>query len=151
MNKEKLTNNAATILSLIAIFGFLAWANSYASPYIIQILNITAIYIILSTSYNLVNGITGQFSLGPNAFMAVGAYTASLLTMSPAEKELTFIIQPLISPLSKISLPFLPSLLIAGVVTSIFAFLISFPVFRVRGDYLSIVTLGVGQSSQSFV
>src|SRR5574341_1900423 len=103
MNKEKLTNNAATILSLIAIFGFLAWANSYASPYIIQILNITAIYIILSTSYNLVNGVTGQFSLGPNAFMAIGAYTSALLTLTPLEKEITYIIEPIVSPLGEIS------------------------------------------------
>src|SRR5574341_416138 len=103
MNKEKLTNNAATILSLITIFGFLAWANSYASPYVIQILNITAIYIILSTSYNLVNGVTGQFSLGPNAFMAIGAYTSALLTMTPDEKGITFIIQPIVSPLGEIS------------------------------------------------
>jgi branched-chain amino acid transport system permease protein len=150
MNKEKLTNNAATILSLIAVFGFLAWANSYSSAYVIQILNITAIYIILATSYNLVNGVTGQFSLGPNAFMAIGAYTSALLTMSPAEKEITFIIEPVVSPLGKISLPFLPSLLIAGVVTSIFAFLIAFPVFRVRGDYLAIVTLGFGEIVRVF-
>ncbi|KRT64943.1 MAG: amino acid/amide ABC transporter membrane protein 2, HAAT family [Candidatus Dadabacteria bacterium CSP1-2] len=150
MKREKLIRNLATFLSLLAIFGFLKLANSYTSAYIIQILNITAIYIILSTSYNLVNGVTGQFSLGPNAFMAVGAYTASLLTMSPAEKELTFIIEPIISPLGKISLPFLPSLLIAGVVTSIFAFFIAFPVFRVRGDYLAIVTLGFGEIIRVF-
>ncbi|MCI0454351.1 MAG: branched-chain amino acid ABC transporter permease [Candidatus Dadabacteria bacterium] len=150
MNKEKLTNNAATILSLIAIFGFLVWANSYASPYVIQILNITAIYIILSTSYNLVNGVTGQFSLGPNAFMAIGAYTSALLTLTPLEKEITYIIEPIVSPLGEISLPFLPSLLIAGVTASIVAFLIAFPVFRVRGDYLAIVTLGFGEIVRVF-
>ena len=79
MKREKLIRNLATFLSLLTIFGFLKWANSYTSPYIIQILNITAIYIILSTSYNLVNGVTVQFSLGPNAIMAVGGLTLGLI------------------------------------------------------------------------
>jgi len=150
MKRGNLVKTTATILSLLALLGFLKWADSSASPYFVQILNITGIYIILSTSYNLVNGVTGQFSLGPNAFMAIGAYTASLLTMAPAEKEITFIIEPIISPLDKIALPFLPSLLIAGVVSSLFAFLIAFPVFRVRGDYLAIVTLGFGEIVRVF-
>jgi branched-chain amino acid transport system permease protein len=150
MKRENLVKITATFLSLLALLGFLKWTNSYASPYIVQILNLTAIYIILSTSYNLVNGVTGQFSLGPNAFMAIGAYAAALLTMTPAEKEITFIIEPIISPLDNIALTFLPSLLIAGVVTALFAFLIAFPVFRVRGDYLAIVTLGFGEIVRVF-
>ncbi|MGQ0793241.1 MAG: branched-chain amino acid ABC transporter permease [Deltaproteobacteria bacterium] len=150
MNRENWTKPLATLLCLLAVAAFLGWADSSASPYFIQILNITAIYVILSTSYNLVNGVTGQFSLGPNAFMAIGAYTAALLTLTPGEKEITFIIDPIVSPLDKISLPFLPSLLCAGAVSSIFAFLIAFPVFRVRGDYLAIVTLGFGEIIRVF-
>jgi branched-chain amino acid transport system permease protein len=150
MKRENFIKITATFLSLLALFGFLKWTSSYTSPYSVQILNLAAIYIILSTSYNLVNGVTGQFSLGPNAFMAIGAYTAALLTMTPAEKEITFIIEPIISPLDKIALPFLPSLLIAGVVTALFAYLIAFPVFRVRGDYLAIVTLGFGEIVRVF-
>lgn len=150
MKREKIIKTAATVISLLVLIGFLKWTSSYESPYIVQILNTTAIYIILSTSYNLVNGITGQFSLGPNAFMAIGAYTSALLTMTPDEKEITFIIQPIISPLDKIAIPFLPSLLIGGVIAALFAFLIGFPVFRVRGDYLAIVTLGFGEIVRVF-
>ena len=150
MDRDNLVRISATGLSLVVLLGFLGWANSNASPYVIQILNIAGIYIILSTSYNLVNGVAGQFSLGPNAFMAIGAYTAALLTMTPAEKEITFIIEPIIPPLDEISLPLFPSLVIAGFISSIFAFLIGFPVFRVRGDYLAIVTLGFGEIVRVF-
>jgi branched-chain amino acid transport system permease protein len=99
-------------------------------------------------SYNLINGICGQFSLEPNAFVAIGAYTSALLTMSPAEKQASFIIEPLIWPLNMISVPFWFSLIAAGLVTGFFAFLMGFPVFRVRGDYLAIVTLGFGEVVQ---
>jgi branched-chain amino acid transport system permease protein len=83
--------------------------------------------------------------LEPNAFVAIGAYTSALLTMSPAEKQASFIIEPLIWPLNMISVPFWLSLIAAGLVTGCLAFLMGFPVFRVRGDYLAIVTLGFGE------
>ena len=65
--------------------------------------------------------------------------------MTPAEKELNFILDHVIWPLSVIQVPFAVSLLAAGFVAALFAFLISFPVLRVRGDYLAIVTLGFGE------
>ena len=134
-----------TGLSLVCLFAFLYWAKGNASEYHLRLLNNCAIFATLAVSYNLINGICGQFSLEPNAFVAIGAYTSALLTMSPAEKQLSFIIEPLIWPLSVISIPFWLSLVAAGVVTAFFAFLMGFPVFRVRGDYLAIVTLGFGE------
>jgi branched-chain amino acid transport system permease protein len=61
------------------------------------------------------------------------------------EKEISFIIEPCIWPLSVITLPFIVSLVAAGVVAALLAFLMGFPVFRTRGDYLAIVTLGFGE------
>ena len=104
-----------------------------------------AIFITMAVSYNLVNGFCGLLHLGPNAFIAVGAYTSALLTMSPAEKEMNFIIQHMMWPFNVLHAPFFISLLAGGAMASLFAFLISFPVFRVRGDYLAIVTLGFGE------
>jgi branched-chain amino acid transport system permease protein len=103
---------------------------------------------VLAVSYNLINGIAGQFSLGPNAFLAVGAYTSAILTLSPEEKVRSFILEPMAWPLSEISLSFPVSLLAAGIVTAFFALLVAIPVFRVRGDYLAIVTLGLGEVIQ---
>ena len=143
MNKTR--DQLLTGLSIISLFAFLYWAKGNATEYQIRLLNNTAIFITLAVSYNLINGICGQFSLEPNAFVAIGAYTSALLTMSPAEKQLSFIIEPIIWPLSVISIPFWQSLIAAGIVTGFLAFLMGFPVFRVRGDYLAIVTLGFGE------
>ena len=134
-----------TCLSIMCLFVFLYWAKGNATEYQIRLLNNCAIFITLAVSYNLVNGVCGQFSLAPNAFAAIGAYTSALLTMSPAEKQISFIIEPLIWPLNAISVPFWLSLVAAGLVTAFLAFLMGFPVFRVRGDYLAIVTLGLGE------
>lgn len=127
---------------------FLWYAEHNFSAYSIRILNTVAIYIVLAVSYNLINGIAGQFSLGPNAFLAVGAYTSAILTLSPEEKIRTFIVEPMAWPLSEISVSFPLSLVAAGVVAALTAFLMAVPVFRVRGDYLAIVTLGFGEVVQ---
>jgi branched-chain amino acid transport system permease protein len=142
MRRTKLVLNA---LALVVLFGVLLAFDRYGTDYQIRILNNMAIFITLAVSYNLVNGICGILHLGPNAFITVGAYTSALLTMSPAEKQMSFIIEPLIWPLSVLQVPFVVSLFAGGVLAAVFAFLISFPVFRVRGDYLAIVTLGFGE------
>lgn len=146
-NKRKIWLNLA---ALAVLFGVLYLFKMYGSEYQVRILNNMAIFITLAVSYNLVNGFCGVLHLGPNAFIAIGAYTSALLTMTPAEKQLNFIIQPLIWPLNAVQVPFLLSLLAAGALATIFAYLISFPVFRVRGDYLAIVTLGFGEVVRVF-
>ncbi len=110
-----------------------------------RLLNNVAIFITLAVAYNLINGVCGQLHLGPNAFITLGAYTAALLTMTPAEKTLNFLVTPLYWPLSQLSLPFPVALLAGGLVAVAFGLLTGFPVFRVRGDYLAIVTLGFGE------
>jgi branched-chain amino acid transport system permease protein len=99
----------------------------------------------LAVSYNLINGVCGQLHLGPNAFIALGAYTAALLTLTPQEKSLIFIFTPLYWPLNEISVSFPLALVAGGLVAAAFGVLTGFPVFRVRGDYLAIVTLGFGE------
>ncbi len=144
MDKRK-RNLILNGLAVAALFGVLLAFDQFGTNYQVRILNNMAIFITLAVSYNLVNGICGILHLGPNAFITVGAYTSALLTLSPAEKQMTFIIEPLIWPLSVMQAPFVVSLLAGGILATIFAFLISFPVFRVRGDYLAIVTLGFGE------
>jgi branched-chain amino acid transport system permease protein len=111
----------------------------------VRLLNNVAIFITLAVAYNLINGVCGQLHLGPNAFITLGAYTAALLTLSPAEKTMNFMVTPLWAPLAHLSAPFPVALLAAGVVAAAFAVITGFPVFRVRGDYLAIVTLGFGE------
>ncbi|AZT90324.1 branched-chain amino acid ABC transporter permease [Caldicellulosiruptor changbaiensis] len=83
--------------------------------------------IILGVSLNLINGITGQFSLGHAGFMAIGAYTTAVLTT--LEKPL----------------PFYLTVLIGGLLAMLCGLLIGLPVLRLRGDYLAIATLGFGE------
>jgi branched-chain amino acid transport system permease protein len=134
-----------TIGAIVVLAGLLWAAERTLSEYHVRLLNTAAIFITLAVSYNLINGVCGQLHLGPNAFITVGAYSAALLTLAPAEKAQIFLITPLVWPLSQLSLPFPAALAAGGLVAAGFAFLTGFPVFRVRGDYLAIVTLGFGE------
>jgi len=138
-------NSLLNLMALLLLAGILHLFGRYGTDYQIRILNNMAIFITLSVSYNLINGVCGILHLGPNAFIAIGAYTSALLTMSPMEKQMNYIIEPLMWPFSVLNAPFLIALLAGGVLATFFAFLVSFPVFRVRGDYLAIVTLGFGE------
>lgn len=142
---KKERNFVLTVISIVLWFVVLFLFDRYGSQYQVRILNNMAIFVTLAVSYNLVNGYCGILHLGPNAFITIGAYTSALLTLSPAQKQMSYIIEPLIWPLSVLQAPFVISLLAGGTLATLFAFLISFPVFRVRGDYLAIITLGFGE------
>ncbi|HJR80898.1 MAG TPA: branched-chain amino acid ABC transporter permease [Anaerolineales bacterium] len=98
------------------------------NPYIELVLKYIGINIILTVSLNLVNGYMGEFSVGHAGFMAIGAYTASLLTVWVFPRGLG----PFIFPLA---------LLVGGIAAGIAGLGIAVPSFRTRGDYLAIVTL----------
>ncbi|MDD3705787.1 MAG: branched-chain amino acid ABC transporter permease [Clostridiaceae bacterium] len=138
-------NTIYTGTALLLLFVFVYFANKHLDSYLLRILNLCAIYTVLGLSMNLINGFTGLFSLGHAGFMAVGAYTTAMLTLPIATKQMNFFLAPLISPLDKIVWPFLPSLLLAGVLAAIVAFLIGAPVLRLKGDYLAIATLGFSE------
>lgn len=84
------------------------------------------INIILSVSLNLINGYTGQFSIGHAGFMAVGAYTGAVMTV-------------------KLGYPFVAGLIVATVSAGLLGLLIGLPTLRLNGDYLAIATLGLGE------
>jgi len=119
------------------------------SPYIfddygIRIINNIFIFIILAASYNLINGITGQFSLEPNGFVAIGAYVTSLCLLSEDLKWELFQLEDPAPWVLALNTSLVPALLLSGVVAALVAVCLAIPVFRVRGDYLAIVTLGFG-------
>ena len=92
------------------------------------------INVILAVSLNLINGYTGQFSLGHAGFMAVGAYTAAVITNQFGELN-TFLSGAV----------FLGALLAGGLLAALGGLLVGIPTLRLRGDYLAIVTLGFGE------
>ena len=157
MKSEKLkVKNGVKDMSAVKYFGLIAIVTAvflgflYISPkmfndYTITVLGNVYIFIILAVSYNLINGVTGQFSLEPNGFVAIGAYVTALLMLSPDIKADMYMIA---DPYPLIKDIFLPNpfftLIISGIVSALVALTLAFPVFRVRGDYLAIVTLGFG-------
>ena len=103
--------------------------------YYLGILIDCGINIILAASLNLINGHTGQFSLGHAGFMAVGGYTAAKfsLVMLPMVPES---MQPLLLPVA---------LILGGLVAALAGCAVGIPSLRLKGDYLAIVTLGFGE------
>jgi len=141
----KKRNIILTIISMLILIVVLFFIDKNLDSYNTRILNLCAIYVILALSMNLVNGFTGLFSLGHAGFMAVGAYTTALLTMSPDMKAQNFFLAPIIKPLANLTLPFFPALIIAGLVSAFVGYLIATPVLRLKGDYLAIATLGFSE------
>lgn len=100
-----------------------------------------AINLLLAASLNLVNGFSGMFSMGHAAFMAVGAYIAAFLTLSPAQKAA--MLPDLPQWLANLQIPLLAALPFSGLAAALVALLIGVPVLRFKGHYLSVATLGL--------
>lgn len=132
-------------LLVLAVIGFLYYAENTFDSYTIRILNLIAINAILAISLNLIYGFTGMFSLGHAGFMAIGAYVCSILLLSPEQKEMMWILEPIYGPLGNISVPFFWAVILAGLCAALFGFLIALPVLRLGGDYLGIATLGFAE------
>ncbi|HPD96980.1 MAG TPA: branched-chain amino acid ABC transporter permease [Synergistales bacterium] len=140
--KRNYTLNGVAVM-LLGIFLF--WASGSLDGYKIQILNLIAVNIILALSLNLIYGFTGLFSLGHAGFMAIGAYTCSLLILPAAHKQAMFLLQSPMWPFSVMHAPFIVAIVIAGLVAAFFGVLIGLPVLRLGGDYLGIATLGFAE------
>lgn len=142
-------NRILTLVALAALFCFVGWANKNLDLFILQILNFGAMYAIAAVGYTVINGVTGQFSLGPHGFMLLGAYLVSLLVLPVEQKRITWLFQPLIWPLSEFTLPpsgFVLALVGAGVLAALASLLVGIPALRaLRGDYLAIATFGFGE------
>ena len=118
------------LIGLVINFGF----NSYLQLMTLFIL----INCVMAISLNLVNGYTGQFSLGHAGFMAIGAYTSAYVSTKWA-----------IFPPSLSLFNFLLSTILSGCVAAAFGFLVGQPSLKLKGDYLAIVTLGFGEIIRS--
>ena len=126
---------------LVLILNYTGVINNY----LLQVIMLAGVNIIVTLSLNLVNGVTGLFSIGHAGFMAVGAYVAAVISTT------------LMSALEISSKDFLANgiLLLAliggGLVAAGGGFLIARPTLKVKGDYLAIVTLGFGVIIRSVI
>ncbi|BES72990.1 high-affinity branched-chain amino acid ABC transporter permease LivM [Marinobacter nanhaiticus D15-8W] len=128
-NRTPMPEAKRQLVEKIAIFviviGALIWP-FMGSRGAVDLATLVLIYIILALGLNVVVGFAGLLDLGYVAFYAVGAYTFALLSQY-------------------FGVSFWFALPIGAVLAALFGFVLGFPVLRLRGDYLAIVTLGFGE------
>jgi branched-chain amino acid transport system permease protein len=96
------------------------------SAYVLQVLANAWLYGLLALSLTLIAGTLGQVSLGHAGLLAIGAYASALLSVN-------------------LGIPVAAAVLLAGIITAILGTALAFPAFRLRGHYVSIATLGMGE------
>ncbi|MBC7197009.1 MAG: branched-chain amino acid ABC transporter permease, partial [Deferribacterales bacterium] len=119
-------NKKVFIPIAVLLFFFILLFPALFSTYQVTIMTTAMIYVVLGLGLNVVVGFAGLLDLGYVAFYAVGAYTYALLNYN-------------------YDISFWVALPIAGILASLAGILLGFPVLRLRGDYLAIVTLGFGE------
>ena len=128
------------LAAVLGAFG-LSYFSDRIDPYYLDVLTGVGINIILAVSLNLVNGYTGQFSLGHAGFMSVGAHTAAGVSLFVGPKLFgedggTALQQGLL---------FFSALLAGGLAAAVAGLAVGIPSLRLKGDYLALVTLGFGE------
>lgn len=144
-SKNKTRDRILTLSAIVLLIFLLAFSRTIFGAYVERILILCAIYAIAALSMSIVNGFTGMFSLGLPGFMAIGAYVFTILSLPVSTKATVFYVQPIVPWLANVQLPMLLALVLGGVLAALAAFLIGFPVLRLRGDYLAIATLGFSE------
>jgi len=118
--------NGRLVVAILAAVALLAAAPFALDAYWLDVLNSVGLYALLALSLNVILGDAGLFNMGQAAFYAVGAYTTAILS-------------------TQLHLPVLWTMPLAGLAAALFAAVVARPVIHLRGDYLLIVTIGMGE------
>jgi len=124
-----------------ALYALGLWMQNGLIEYVQRIVLLAGVNVILAVGLNLINGTTGQFSIGHAGFMAVGAYAAAFCGV-----KLAPVVQRALGPGALADgLTLNLGLLIGAVLAGLAGLLVGAPSLRLRGDYLAVVTLGFGE------
>lgn len=126
MKKYLSTLIICLVLAVFFVVVQLGINNGFITGYWVTNLYLVGINVILASSLNLINGFTGEFSLGHAGFMAVGAYSGAIIT-------------------ANLGLPFPLAVIVGMLAAGLTGVLVGLPTLRLRGDYLAIATLGFGE------
>ena len=163
LNKEQ--QKRQNLISLAAVLAFLVLVfvlDQVIKPtdsmsMLLTVLQKGSVYALAAVSMNLLNGFTGLFSLGHAGFMLIGAYTYAIFSIPSTARDTVY---QYFTAAVRISFPELlgnalgpvgtvlgvtVSVLLAGLVAALFAYLIGLPVLRLKSDYLAIATLGFAE------
>ncbi|MDX9955214.1 MAG: branched-chain amino acid ABC transporter ATP-binding protein/permease [Anaerolineae bacterium] len=112
----------ALLIAALIAYPFLPFVNNYW----IDVAFFVGIYVLLGLSLNIILGEVGLFNLGHAAFYAIGAYTTAILY-------------------TQLKVPILLLLPLSALIAGGFAYIVTSPIIHLRGDYLCIVTIGIGE------
>ncbi len=129
----------APVAIAIAVLALLQ-ALTASSEYFVYLSLLVGVNVVLAVSLNIINGMTGQFSIGHAGFMAVGAFSSALVSQQLDQYQLGFLPDAVGRQLF-----FFMSLTVGGALAGLCGFIVGLPSLRLRGDYLAIVTLGFGE------
>jgi branched-chain amino acid transport system permease protein len=124
-------------------------------PLVFRIVQMCGIAVIMAVSLNLINGFTGQFSIGHAGFQAVGAYSTAAMTVYLHHKLFPYLPvngrlptlndAPTMEAFLMGAFPMLLAIIVGGAASALIGYLVGLPSLRLKGDYLAIVTLGFGE------
>jgi len=129
----------ATVIAFVLVYAVIKVLNlaGILNAYYIQLIMLVGINIVMTVSLGMVNGFTGQFSIGHAGFMAVGAYTSAVITTVWLHTSTT---NPWVGyPV------FIVAILAGGLLAAAAGYLVGAPSLRLKGDYLAIVTLSANE------
>ena len=163
LNKEQ--QKRQNMISLAAVLAFLvlvfvldqAIKPTDSMSMLLTVLQKGSVYALAAVSMNLLNGFTGLFSLGHAGFMLFGAYTYAIFSIPSTARDTVYqyfnaavrisfpeLLGSALGPVGTV-LGVAVSVLLAGLVAALFAYLIGLPVLRLKSDYLAIATLGFAE------
>ena len=163
LNKEQ--QKRQNMISLAAVLAFLvlvfvldqAIKPTDSMSMLLTVLQKGSVYALAAVSMNLLNGFTGLFSLGHAGFMLIGAYTYAIFSIPSTARDTVYqyfnaavrisfseLLGSALGPVGTV-LGVAVSVLLAGLVAALFAYLIGLPVLRLKSDYLAIATLGFAE------
>jgi len=160
-NNNKL-QNIITVVLLLGLLTLVIILEQIIRPtdsmsMLLTVLKKSSVYAIVAVSMNLLNGFTGLFSLGQAGFMLMGAYTYAMFSIPLADRASVYKYYDCIVTVSfpeilgnafgsvGLLLGVIFALILAGLVAAGMAFLIGYPVLRLKSDYLAIATLGFAE------
>ena len=130
------------LLGAIVLSAVCSQFSGSVNSYYLQVILFIGINVILAVSLNLINGYTGQFSLGHAGFMALGAYVSAYLSTEHSAGFLKILGG---ANVASVTLLFLGVLFLGGLAAALAGLIVGVPSLRLKGDYLAIVTLGFNQ------